>query len=608
MPTDTWKKFWSDQEFIVTIRRVLVQYGRHYWRGYAASLAMGALAAGCTSAAAFMIGKMLNEAYVYRDVKGVVAVCASVAAIFLTKGFALYGQGVSQARIGNQIAADGQRRIFEKLLRENLGYFADRHSSEFTARIAFAASAPAAIIGTLVNSVGRDLISLIGLASVMVVQDPLLSLVALLVAPPALLFLRGLVGKARALAYKQFHNSAAIMEAVQETLQGMRVIKAFNLESGRYQRVNESITAVQKASDQMARIASRTGPLMEGLSGIAIAIVAAYGGYRVIEAGAKPGEFASFVAAFVLAYEPAKRLSQINVTLNNSVVGARLLFDALDAPDTEPNDDDKTALTVRAGRIEFRDVRFAYRFGEPVLQGISFVAAAGGTTALVGPSGAGKSTIFSLLLRFYERDGGLITIDDQDIAAVSRRSVRAQIGYVGQDVFLFNGSVRENIALGDPSASEARIIEAARTALAHDFVMEFPRGYDTPVGELGVLLSAGQRQRIAIARALLKNEKLILLDEPTSALDGGSERQVAEAIRRLCEGRTTIVIAHRLNTIVCADCIHVVDNGVIVESGTHDDLLRRGRRYARLYNSQFKYWTARPDADQTDWHLERAEV
>jgi len=608
MRTDAWQQFWSDQAFIATIRRVLVQYGRRYWRGYAASFAMGAVAAGCTSAAAFMIGKMFNEAYVDRDVKGVTVVCALVAATFLTKGFALYGQAVSLARIGNQIAADCQRRIFEKLLRENLGYFADRHSSEFTARSAFAASAPAAIIGTLVNSVGRDLISLIGLVSVMVVQDPLLSLAALLVAPPALLFLRGLVGKARALAFKQFHNSTAIIEAVQETLQGMRVIKAFNLESGRRQLVNESIAAVQQASNQMARITSRTGPLMEGLGGIAIAMVAAYGGYRVIEAGAKPGEFMSFLAAFVLAYEPAKRLSQINVTLSNSVVGAKLLFDTLDSPDTEPNDDDKAALAVRTGRIEFRDVRFEYRLGEPVLRGISFAAAPGKTTALVGPSGAGKSTIFSLLLRFYERDDGLITIDDQDIAAVSRQSVRAQIGYVGQDVFLFRGSVRENIALGDPSASEARIIEAAKTALVHDFVMEFPRGYDTPVGELGVLLSAGQRQRIAIARALLKNKKFILLDEPTSALDGGSERQVAEAINRLREGRTTLVIAHRLNTIVRADCILVVDNGMIVESGTHDDLLHRGGRYAQLYNSQFRYWTAVADADQTDRHFQRVEV
>lgn len=592
MQADALKRLWSDPDSpLFVIRRVLVDYGKRHWLGYAASFALGSIAAGCTSVAAYLVGNVINEAYVYRNIAGIVTVCAATVAIFVTKGFAQYGQAVTLARVGNQIAADGQRQLFDKFLREGLGYFADHHSSAFMARAAFAAGAPAGILTTLINSVGRDLVSLIGLITVMAVQDPLLSLATTVVAPPAVFFVRGLVKQARALAYAQFQNSAAIIEAAQETLQGMRIIKAFNLEDAMRRRVGEGIAGVQGAANQMAHVTNRAGPLMETLGGVAVAIVVAYGGYRVLAAGAKPGEFFSFVTAFLLAYEPAKRLTQINVSLSSSLVGAKLLFEVLDAPDTEPTDDDKPALQVTGGRIELNNVGFGYRVGEPVLCGTSFVAAPGRVTALVGPSGGGKSTIFSLLLRFYDVGSGTITIDQQDIAAVSRRSVRGQIGYVGQDVFLFKGSVRENIAVGNSFAGEGEIVDAAKAALVHEFIMKFPRGYDTPVGEFGGQLSAGQRQRVAIARALLKDAKLILLDEPTSALDSESEQQVAEAVERLCKGRTTIVIAHRLNTIIHADCIHVVEGGLIVESGRHDDLLQRGGRYAQLYHSQFKHWT-----------------
>lgn len=577
---------------IFAVRRVLVEYGARYWKPYAASLMLGGLAGGCTSAAAYLIGHVINQAYVYHSMTGIVSLCAAVIAIFVTKGFALYGQAVTLAHVGNQIAADSQRRIFEKFLHENLSYFADRHSSEFMARSAFAAGAPAGVLTTLVNTVGRDFVTLVGLITVMVIQDPLLSLVTMLVAPPAVIFLRGLVKQARALAYIQYRSSAAIIETVQEAVQGMRIVKAFNLENRMRQRVGNNIVAVQHAANQMSRTTNSTGPLMESLGGVAVAIVVAYGGYRALTTGAMPGEFFSFVVAFLLAYEPAKRLTQMHLNLNNSLVGVRVLFEVLDTPDTEPDEDDKPSLRVERGHIEFIDVRFAYRAGEPVLRSTSFVAAPGRVTALVGPSGGGKTTIFSLLLRFYDIIDGAITIDAQDISAVARQSVRGQIGYVGQDIYLFKDTIRENIALGAPNASEQQITDAAKAALAHDFIMASQCGYDTPVGELGAQLSTGQRQRIAIARALLKDAKLILLDEPTSALDTESERLVAEAIKRLCAGRTTMVIAHRLHTIMRADCIHVVEDGIIVESGRHDDLLRRCGRYAQLYDAQFKYWIA----------------
>jgi ATP-binding cassette, subfamily B, bacterial MsbA len=274
--------------------------------------------------------------------------------------------------------------------------------------------------------------------------------------------------------------------------------------------------------------------------------------------------------------------------LNNSLVGVRVLYEVLDSPVGEPDDNDHPPLQVSAGRVEFADVRFAYRAGTPVLRGASFVAQPGKLTALVGASGGGKSTMLSLLLRLDEIERGRILIDGQDIAGVSRASLRRQIAYVGQVVQLFRGTIRENIALGRLGASEEEIVAAAKAAHAHEFVMGFPAGYDTSVGEHGMQLSGGQRQRIAIARALIKNAPIILLDEATAALDSESERHVQEAVAHLRKGRTTLVVAHRLSTIMDADCILVVENGAVVEAGRHDELLRKGGRYASFYRLQLK--------------------
>jgi ATP-binding cassette, subfamily B, bacterial MsbA len=263
------------------------------------------------------------------------------------------------------------------------------------------------------------------------------------------------------------------------------------------------------------------------------------------------------------------------------------LFDLLTSPPTEPDDGIKPPLNVTEGHIEFSDVRFCYRPAEPVLREIVFVARPRCVTALVGPSGGGKSTIFNLLLGFYSAQNGIIAIDGRSIGQVSRRSLRASIAYLGQEPFLFRGTIRDNIICGMPDATEEEIISAAKAAFAHDFIIGFPLGYDTPVGELGILLSMGQRQRVAVARAMIKSAPIVFLDEPTAALDPESEQKVQEALHRLCAGKTTLVIAHRLNTVTHADCIHFVENGTIVESGRHHELLCKGGRYSTFFRLAF---------------------
>jgi ATP-binding cassette, subfamily B, bacterial MsbA len=570
------------------VRRLLVDEAWRHWPRYAVAFTLLGLAAGGTGLVAYLIGAMTNEAYINRNFHAIALIGVIAMAIFTIRGLATYGATVTLSSIGSRIVADNQRRMFDKLLREDIAFFADRHSSEFLARLTTGTNAVTQVIGLLITAIGRDLMSLIALSIVMVSQDPLMSIAGFIVAPPAFLFLRKLIRRVRGIARMQFTGGTRVLETMQEALQGMRTVKAFALEDEMRRRLGASVAAVERESNKMARVSNRASPLMETLGGVAIGLASIYGGYRVIEAGAAPGQFVSFATAFLLAYEPAKRLARLNIDLNNYLVGVRLLYEVIDSPPGEPSDDDRPPLEVTAARLEFADVRFAYHPDAPVLRGMNFIAQPGKVTALVGASGGGKTTMLSLILRFYEFDTGRILIDGQDIAGVSRGSLRRQIAYVGQIVQLFRGTIRENIGLGRLGASEAEIVAAAKAAHAHDFILGFPAGYDTPVGEHGLQLSGGQRQRIAVARALIKDAPIILLDEATAALDSESERHVQEAIAELCKGRTTLVIAHRLSTITHADCILVVEGGLVVESGRHDELLRKGGRYASFYRLQLK--------------------
>jgi ATP-binding cassette, subfamily B, bacterial MsbA len=578
----------DDYKTVTLVRRLLLDEALEHWPQYVIAFVLMGIAAAATALTAYLLGTMTNEAYVSHNFHGIVVIGLIAMVIFAAKGFATYGSAVLLLSIGNSIIANNQRRLFDKLLHEDIAFFADRHSSEFIARLTTGAAAVSQVINLLITAIGRDLMSLIGLTIVMVIQDPIMALGGFIMAPPAFFFLRKLIRRVRGIARMQFTGGTRIIETMQEALQGMRMVKAFALEDEMRRRLEKSVAEVQHESNKMARVANRASPVMEMLGGFTVALATIYGGYRVIETGATPGEFVSFMAAFLLAYEPAKRLARLNIDLNNSLVGVRILYEVIDSPPGEPNDDHLPPLRLTTARIEFDDVNFSYRGDTPVLRGMSFVAQPGKFTALVGPSGGGKSTVLNLLLRFYDVGSGRVLVDGQDIAAVSRGSLRQQIAHVGQIVNLFRGTIRENIALGRLDAGDDAIVAAAKAAHAHDFIMSFPAGYDTQVGEHGMQLSGGQRQRIAIARALIKDSPIILLDEATASLDSESERNVQEAIAELCKGRTTLVIAHRLSTIMHADCILVVENGLVVESGRHDELLRKGGRYASFYRLQLR--------------------
>jgi len=572
----------------ILIRRLVAEQGLIYWRRYLVAFTLMSVAAATTAGSAYLLGEVINKAYVDKDVHGIAQLSLVTILIFALKGAATYGHQVILSQIGNAILANNQRRLFAKLMSENIAFFSERHSSEFLARLTAGANSVTQVLNLLINAIGRDLLSLIALVVVMLMTDPYMALLGFLVAPPAMIVLRKLVKRIKGLAHNQFTGTADILETMQESLQGIRTVKAFTLEQNMRERIDANIAAVERNANKMARVSYRSSPLMETLGGFAIAAGLMYGGYRVVAMGASPGQFFSFLSAFLLAYEPAKRLARLNLELNSTLIGARKLLEIVDSPPSEPADDDKPALKLTDARVEFRDVTFAYRANEPVLHRMSFVAEPGKMTALVGPSGGGKSTILALLLRFYEVNEGDILIDRQTISGVARNSLRHQTAYVGQDVYLFRDTIGANIAFGNVGATQDEIEAAARAACAHEFIMGFPLSYDTPVGEHGAQLSGGQRQRVAVARALIKNAPIILLDEATAALDSESEKAVQEAIEHLCRNRTTIVIAHRLHTIMHADAILVVEGGEIVERGRHDDLLRRGGRYASFFRLQHR--------------------
>jgi len=577
----------NDEGTIGVVVRILRANFRDHRKGYLISFFFLFVVAAMTSLSAWIMRDVVNQIFVAQDVRMLWVLSIGVMVIFIIKGFATYGQIVVQSRIGNRIVAENQKRFYDRCLTFGLDFFTDRASSELIMSISRGSNAIRSILDTIVLSLGRDLVTLVGLIFVMVYQAPLMSLIALVFAPIAILFVTRLVKRIRNISKSEFTSSTQIVAIIQETVHGAKMVKAFGLGDHMRGRLGEAVSQVEQRANKVSQLQARTSPLMESLGGVSIGLVILYAGWATISAGKTPGEFMSFITALLLAYEPAKRLARMNVGIAESLIAVRALFDILDHPASVTEADDKPALQLTRGKIELDDVGFGYRKKDRVLHGVSLSVDHGERLALVGPSGGGKSTILSLIQRFYDVQEGAVRVDGQDIRTVSVASLRHQIAFVSQDVFLFSGTVADNIRIGRLGATDEEVEQAARDAFAYDFIQGLPEGFQSNVGENGVQLSGGQRQRIAIARAILKNAPILLLDEATSALDSESERMIQIALDKLVEGRTTIVIAHRLATILNADKIAVIERGRVVEIGTHPELVGMNGVYEKLYRYQF---------------------
>jgi subfamily B ATP-binding cassette protein MsbA len=567
--------------------RLLREKWREYSPRYAAAFSFMAIVAGITAFSAWLMKDVINKIFVERDGAAVIWLPALVLGLYTIKGIASYFQEVTLAQIGNAMVADTQKKMFAQLLKQDLGFFAKHPSSELITRVTRNAASTREALNMIATSVGRDLLTLAGLVTVMVIQQPIMFAICLIGAPIGLFVQKKLVKRVQKVSRSEILSDGHVVNAIRETVQGVRVVKAFTLEGAMAKRMNTAVERVQARNNKLVAINARTSPLVDTLGGLAFASVIFYAGWRALHHGDTPGEFFSFITALLLAYDPARRLSKLQVKLAQSSIGVRMMFELID---TEPVLKDRPgapALTVEKGEVRFDGITFGYNPGEPVLENLTLLAAPGKTTALVGLSGSGKTTLMNLILRFWDPEAGRVLIDDRDIRDVRLMSLRENVALVSQDVFLFQGSIRDNIRSGWPDATDAEVVAAAKAAYAHHFIEAMPRGYDTDVGELGTQLSGGQRQRISIARAFLKNAPIILLDEPTSALDSESEQAIQRALAQLTERKTTLVIAHRLATILNADCIYVIDKGRVAESGTHLQLIKNDGLYARLYEIQF---------------------
>ncbi|EMS94959.1 ABC transporter permease [Agrobacterium tumefaciens str. Cherry 2E-2-2] len=570
------------------LHRLFRENFKKHARWYIVSIAAMLVVALTTSLSAWIMRDIVNSVYLKRGFDVVLEIAFAVAAIFIIKGLATFVQSYYLSKAGNSIVSEQQRKIYDRLLKQGVSFFQNMPSSELLVRVTYNAQAARNVIDTIVTSFVRDLFSLLGLIIVMFAQNFLLSAISMIVGPAAIFGVRMVLKRVRKIMEAELASIGEIINVVQETSVGVRVIKAFSLEKLMLKRMNKAVSDVEQRSNGIAKLEAATSPIMETLSGIAIAIVIAVSGYTVLEKGGSPGDLMSFITALLLAYEPAKRLARMRVTIEGGMIGVRMMFEVLDAPLTLTEKKDPVALPKTSGDVELKNVSFEYISGQPVLSDVDVVFEGGKMTALVGPSGSGKSTIINLIMRLYDPQTGAIVVNGVDLRDVSFASLREHMSYVGQETFLFSGTIRHNISVGRDDASEEEIIAAAKAANAHDFIMSTPGGYDTVLGENGSGLSGGQRQRVAIARAMLRDADILILDEATSALDSESEALVRDALERLTQNKTSIVIAHRLSTINRADKIVVMDKGQVVEQGSRRELLANEGLYKRLHSIQFE--------------------
>jgi len=541
-----------------------------------------------TGMSAWLMEPIVDDVFIAKNRDALKWVGIAVLATFTVKGAANYAQASLISRVGLRVIADNQNRLFAHLSRMDLSFFHNNATGSLISRFTVDIGQMRAVVSNALTSIGKDLMSLIALVTVMFYQNWELALIAIVVFPVAFLPIVKLGRRMRKVTANTQAETGLFMTLLEQTFQGIRVVKAYGMEEYEKNRMTGLIDKLFDLTFKSARTRALSSPIMETLGGVAVAIVIIYGGNQVIDEAIKPGAFFSFITALLMAYEPMKRLANLNASVQEGLAGAERLFNVLDVEPAIIDRPGAKDITGVSGNIEFDHVTFSYDGADrPALNDISLSVPAGQRVALVGMSGGGKSTILNMIPRFYDVGGGSVRIDNTDVRDATMASLHANIALVSQEIMLFDDTVRANIAYGRAGATEEEIIDAARHAVAHDFIVGLSDGYDTIVGEQGVKLSGGQRQRLAIARAMLKNAPILLLDEATSALDTESERQVQAALEELMSGRTSLVIAHRLSTVVDADLIYVIEDGKVREKGRHSELVAKDGIYAKLYALQF---------------------
>jgi len=567
------------------IRRLLRDYVSSQW----GLLILAILCMLFTSAIGGLVPQLVNWEvkliFIRHQAELLLPLSAMVAGVVALRACTQFFGRMTLDSLGERTVATAQRDMFGRLIRRDLADLNAVHSGQFVSSFLYDATLMRDALTQGLAAIFLESVQLIVYLAYVLISDWQLGALALIILPGVAWAMERLGGSMRRAATSGMRETGDLSVVLSEAMDGRRIIKAYGLETHSIARVDARLKSRLATLLKAVRLRAAAAPVTDLFLGLVVGLVLFAAGWQNLHGHLTFNAFAGFLTALLLAQQPLRNLSQLWPTAAAGIAAANRVFDAIDARPKIVNRAGAVPLVAKGGAVRFRDVGFAYHADTvPTLAHVDLDIPAGAKVALVGPSGAGKSTVFNLLLRFYDAESGSIAIDGQDIQSVTLDSLRAAIGVVTQEAVLFDESIADNIALGKPDASLGEIKAAARNAAAHDFIEAMPEGYDTRVGEGGLKLSGGQRQRIAIARAMLRNAPILLLDEATSALDAESERQVQEALSRLMKGRTTIVIAHRLSTVVDADRIYVLERGGVVQSGSHAELMAEGGLYANLYS------------------------
>ncbi len=567
----------------------LMSYVRPYRTRFAGAFVCSGLVALLSGAYAWLARPVLDDIFIQKDERMLLVLPLALLGVATLKAVFSYGVGYLMAYVGNRVVADIRQQLFQRLMRLSVGFHDTNTSGRLVSRVVNDVGMMANAASSVVKDIFQNGLTFLAMVGVIIYQNWRLAAISLVVIPLSALTMLRVGKRLKRLATSGQEQMGDMASTLQEIFAGIRVVKAFGREEAeaeRFKARNQTFLSTTLKSNQVWSLGHSH---MEIIGVIGVATIIWYGGYLVIHEAMTPGAFFSFMAAMFMAYTPIKKLSGANNLIQQALAAAERVFDVLDLKTEESQNHGTVPLAGINRAIEFHGVSLRYENQTgPALADVDLTIKPGEVVALVGSSGSGKTTLASLLPRFYEPTAGGIYIDGIPLTSYELRSLRAHIGIVSQEIVLFDDTVRSNIAFGRTGAGQADVEQAAKLAYAHDFILRLPEGYDTVIGERGLKLSGGERQRLAIARAILRDPPLLILDEATSALDTESERIVQLALGNLMKNRTTLVIAHRLSTIQNADRIVVLDRGAIVETGSHDELIRQGGVYRRLHAMQFQ--------------------